>query len=531
VRRFAAAVLAIPALLLAADGLAQSEDFDPPPPPEDLDPPPPPVSGPGPGPEVEEGPRSETRPRGKRDRRRRHRNSTERDVAIGLGGLILGEIIEEVTEEPRSRPRDCTYERAGGWMQPTQGVYLDDPNFDFINWGSANSPNPQLVQVNPWGVYDALLPMIAGRATALVGAIEYRDDRGNKTKTGDDRSTIVIKGRGNCTTLRPVKVRFTVTDVEGSRVVYETSQLPDLLPLEGPRKPDMDEFSVRVPAVDGLPPLDSGAFVIRGQHGAPYSIKASIIRADTNTPTNLEVEVRGRVQTTQKMVVQFVPVMLTGTAPEYGQPDALRAFASDLAQESWLRVPNVYPILDDQFSTYTAETVALGHLDYGQLDPGYPEYRSPAPNPHPEDGPTWRQIGLMARLADYLGTRAFVGAVDRIVAVVPLSEDTGDEFEWIVSAAGVAINTKVVVVPAPRPTAGEPFKTADKVVDIVAHELVHTLPRWGFSDQAMMEKCGRDYHDKGPDLGLGLQLTNGRQPARIAHENVSHMMSGHGLGT
>lgn len=525
--RFAAAVLAIPALLLAADTLAQSEDFDPPPPPEEFDPTPPPVSDAGP--EVDEGPRAETRPRGKRDRRRRNRNSAERDAAVALGGFLLGEVIEEVTDQPRSRRGDCIYERAGGWMQPTQGVYLDDANFDFINWGGQNSLNPQLVQVNPWGVYQALLPMIPGRPTALVGVIKYRDNLGNKHPAGD-RSHIVIRGRGNCTTPRPVKVRFTLTDSAGSRVIYETPQLPEMLPLDGPRKRKMEDFQVSVPAAHGLPPLDPGAFTIQGENGSPYTLVASIVRADTNTPTKLEVEVRGTVQTTQKMVVQFVPIVLRGAAPEYGQPDALRAFTKELAEESWRRIPDVYPIRAGQLSPYTAETVALGHLDAGQFSQDNPQFRTPIRNPHPDKGPTPRQAWLQSRLGDYLGARAFIGAVDRVVGVVRLAEDTGDEFEWIVSAAGLAENSKVVLVPAPQPAAGQPFRPAAESVDVVAHELAHTLPRYAFSSVEMERLCGRDIHNISPNRGLGLQLADRGKPARIRHEYVPHMMGGHVRG-
>ena len=99
-KRLAAIVLAVPALLLAADSLAQvEEDF--PPPPEEYDAPPPEeYEQPSTGTEASDRPRTQTRKRdGKRDgkgerrRRGRSRSSTQRDVAIGIGSLILGEII------------------------------------------------------------------------------------------------------------------------------------------------------------------------------------------------------------------------------------------------------------------------------------------------------------------------------------------------------------------------------------------------------------------------------------------------------
>src|SRR6185437_6260702 len=87
----------------------------------------------------------------------------------------------------------CAWEPDGGWLQPVQGVFQDDPVFPTATYDYARAPqpNPLITQLG-LGTLRADLPMVVGRDTVITGVARYWY-RG-KVEVGAPRVVIQLRG-------------------------------------------------------------------------------------------------------------------------------------------------------------------------------------------------------------------------------------------------------------------------------------------------------------------------------------------------
>jgi hypothetical protein len=453
----------------------------------------------------------------------------------------------------RSAPRPCNYYRAGGWLQPTQGVYQDERIFPFVTHGIGGiipTKNPQLEQIDARGTYMAWLPMIAGRDSVVIGADRYRKKDGSIVPVAD-RLHIVVRGKGNCTGPVPVKLRFTLEDSGGARTLW-VSEIVGVLPLEGPVAEQENDFEIRYFHGDGVPPRDVGAFKIEGRNGSPYSISAQLIRADNGLPTGLMVSVGGTVEEMHPPSVKVVPLVLNDAPVSEFEADGLDLFAERLARAIELFVPDYYPLAPGSISAFAGKALIGADLD-------------PAKDAVPDErlkyvvSPEIRRLISQdifeSRLNDRLGTAGMLGGADRIIAVLRDRSGGGSDMERLAdNAAGLIGSTKVLYVavyppqpldPGERPRTGPASELekitkrpggsrsrppgAGRVIHVTAHEIAHSLPDklWSGETDArhsMMKSCGATYHNSAAGWAFGLRLTNGGAPQRSYQSGVTSFM-------
>lgn len=467
-----------------------------------------------------------------------------------------GEREEEDSTPPphvRSTTGPCNYYRTGGWFQPTQGVFQDDPTFPQVTHGIGGlvpTKGLQFEQINEQGTYMAWVPMIAGRDTVLIGAERYRKKDGSVVPAGD-YFRIVIKGKGNCSRGVPVKMRFRITDSAGSRVLW-VSPVVGVVPLEGAHRPIESDFELRLFHGDGIPTRDVGPFRIEGRDGSPYSIVADLIREDNGLPTGLMVSVGGTVEVMQPPVVKVVPLILNDFPVGDEEKAGLELFAERLALGIEMFIPDMFPLPPGSITAFSGQLVNHAELD--------PMKESPLPKLITEQETAEKRRKMAqdifdARVADRLGTAGMLGGADRIVAVVRDRSGGGSDMDRLAdNAAGLIGSTKVVYVaaydaeppvPGVRPRTGpashlETITTtipgaaagnrgSGRIIHIVAHELTHSLPDKLWSGETgdrhnMMKSCGRNYHNNSGGWAQGMRLTNAGAPMRNYVRNVMSFM-------
>ncbi len=391
--------------------------------------------------------------------------------------------------------RDCHVDPAGGWFQPVQGVYQDDPIFPAVEWGGRPLPNPVLEEQRGPGSYRAMLPMIEGRDTILMGVERYRNKTGVVAAGSHDE--IVIKGTGNCSRRVGVKIRFRYSDYDGWHDLYTTDVI-GWAPLEGRPLLHPSPFRVTLTARNGIPPQDAGPFKVRGS----YYIVAELLKAN-GEPTSLHVVVEGATERLEPPVVQFVPVMLSHVTMSKQDVIGLEAYVRDLAEASHKFIPDYYPLPPDGLSAY-----ARPLLNVADLDPRWAEF------------PTLNRSELQKELVRRLSTVAALGGADRVVAVFRDDTAMGSDYDRVsTESVGTTLSTKVIAIRIGKdPASAEPGvggldpvilrNTAGKItsdlVDTVAHELAHSLPDFCWSGTRdrrhnMVTSCGLDFHNSHAD--------------------------------
>jgi hypothetical protein len=108
-----------------------------------------------------------------------------------------------------SHPEEkCQYELTDGWLEPTRGVWQNDPNF-------ADRPGNQLTRLNIPEVisYIAELPIVRDRDTVIMGVHHY--ELNGAPVMVRSRCFVVMNGRSNCSEFDPGDLTISVQGPAG----------------------------------------------------------------------------------------------------------------------------------------------------------------------------------------------------------------------------------------------------------------------------------------------------------------------------
>jgi hypothetical protein len=385
---------------------------------------------------------------------------------------------------PHAAPT-CTTWQTSGFMEPVQGVWQDDPTF-------ADRKQKQITQIDLPATYQAELPMVAGRDTALYGIDHY--EAGGERK-GAGHTTITIGGLSTCSTLVGVVATFHLIDASGRHDLG--SSVGAQIPLAGPPLANNAQVSWSVSMPDF--PANNKTFKI-----APgkYDVWAEL---DTNgQPTGFGVYVQGKSVTTEFPPVVVAPVLLSlETKDNLGIVHDRRYLSID-----------AYRI---------ADLLQLNAADYIPVKPGSVVATSQSTIDYSSSLKAWTSKGerseLAAKLTSRLSALAVLTKAGRVV--VDLRDDDFDELDppsypdgpsgdQAVSI-GMAINQKVILMRVKSPW------------DTALHEIIHTLPFLWSSDE-MENECGRDYHnlaDDGVANGVRMYKSGALVPRAILAGNTA----------
>ncbi|MFI4935016.1 MAG: hypothetical protein ACHP7N_10385 [Caulobacterales bacterium] len=417
----------------------------------------------------------------------------------------------------------CRYGPAGGWFEPMQGVYQDDPQFPKTTWDFAQGPNdnPVVDEVGP-GAYNARLPMIAGRHTVVLGVIKYRS-KGQVTPAYRHES-IVFKGAGDCEGYEDVRFKLTLTDIKGTRVVWTSPERVGSAPIAGAAG-QSGPFQVLVDAYKGLPDEDAGAFTIAGP--GDYTLTAELVKMD-GSPTGLKLTASGKVLVSHPPVVEFIPVTLSGFPPA-AQINDFSSFVDDVTEASHNFLPDYFPLQPDDLPTFSHDMINLA-----KFDPHLSDKRKNAD-------------GFSANLTDRLGAAAVHSQATRVVIFVRDGAQGAKDYERLRpggKSAAFASSTKVVFIgveppsngtgahglPPAAPTEFSVGSWGSSIVETVGHELNHTEPELLWSSDAdashnMATHCGLSEHnsdDKG--YAFGVRIDTGGIEHRNLRDGYHSMM-------
>jgi hypothetical protein len=408
--------------------------------------------------------------------------------------------IAETPEEPRSAgsttfpsstATPCSTYPVDGWFEPTQGVWQDDVSFD-------DKPTKQLSRTPGSGiVYRAELDMVQNKDSLLFGVHHYQYGNSGPV-TVDSRDFIVLKGYTNCPDARPVQFRFTLRE-GGTEHEIHRSPIVATIPLEGAALPQYSPWEARLPVRDGVP--DSTTF--RFQQAGPYQLKAELQRADTGALTGLFMTVDGRTVQTMGPVVHFVPVLLSAASAQ--DEEGLQLLTEKIAGDSALQVPDLFPLAPGGLPT--SVKVLRNFINLAVPDRWF-QFR--------------RVSYTVAALNDSLAASVFLDGAGRVVAVM-----RDKDFTAIFGDGAVGMTVKESVTATPR-RGGQARTLSWKVMlipeiatwDVVAHELVHTLPE-GWAKDGMEAECGRSYHNKTDPIAHGESITYKSVPANIRDRFVA----------
>lgn len=394
-----------------------------------------------------------------------------------------------------------------GWFEPTQGVWQDDPHFadqagKQLRFSSMTGGNPH---------YTAELPMVKDRRTVLTGI-----DHSVGGPSPKDRANIVIKGFSNCSEAIETAFELDLMHAGVFTILWKSPALQDPLPISGDPLPAYSEWSVRLPAAQGVPPTPN-SFTF-GSTG-PYIIRAELARADTAPGTGYLghfVQVDGTVVETSGPKTLFLPLIIAKASA--AEAATLLSDAQRLAQRSSEIMATWFPIpeIDAPGGGLPFEVAELQRIPFTGKDA--------------VDFHRWvddlvtlsRRVRGQIRIAQldqaYRGF-AELSSLDRILAVV-----TFDDFDdYFGNAAGVAVSRKVA------------FVTQGSVPSIVAHELTHMLPFGSdevltWAETQMKSEClnGEYHNDPFMPVAHGFQVRSGTSESRRAYTgDGSYMGEGH----
>ncbi len=433
----------------------------------------------------------------------------------GYGGLKYGgyDLHNSTTTTEETA---CSWKPVDGWIQPVQGVFQDDPIFPtaVYDYKQAPRPNPLIDQLAP-GVLQANLPMVVGRDTVITGVARYWYQ--GERQPGAPRMSIVLNGISNCRTTVAVKVRFTLTDIKGSHVLY-TSDVTSYVPIRGGvtgRPPE--KFQVHLSAFEGVPPLAEGAFHIAGP--GPYSITAEALDAADDKPIGMQVTVSGQAVVMKAPVVEFIAVSLSGFTSASAAND-FGSWVDDLAEASHRFLPDYFPLVAEGLTTFTRDPVNMASFD-----------------PHLEDAEANREA-LAAKITDRVGAAGALSGAGRVVVVLRKGAQAVQDYARAApdNSEAFSSSTKVIFLsvhngieaaggvkgrqatPNFEPAAPDLRPGTDRYgssqVETVGHELIHTLPDllWSGTLDArhnMKGDCGLNDHNLDLHTANGLRIDVG----------------------
>jgi len=371
------------------------------------------------------------------------------------------------TTQPIGHGNDpCAAFVDGGWFEPTQGVWQDDPGD--IPPAFPDRPGKQLTRTSPTS-YNAELPMVTNKATLLFGINHAVGDPPDNTK----RHVIMIYGRTTGTVEGAVMMHFS-TKGTPSTLDYTSPILgyPKLLPPCGPPHP----FAVAFDVPKGAPLEPNPAFRWIGGTGA-YTIVDELV--GPGAPGGIQVTVSGQVVRTKLPHTVFIGVDLGAH-----KPGTLYASAFEWAKDSNAYVPDLMPVPKDIFAS-RSRTIDLERLlAKAQVSLGYRWKSFRGANEYALNA---------AVVAEALSESAVLGNNGRVIGLLDPSDYTkvdsalGSGALGGAPSGGEAVTQKAILLPdsLPRPNS-------------VAHELVHTLPTNSTKNLViswMVKECGTSIHD------------------------------------
>ena len=403
------------------------------------------------------------------------------DYDLSNNGPI--ELPTPVTQPTIDEDLPCGVTEVEGWLEPSQGVWQDDYTF-------ANKLGKRLVQASPT-LFLADLAMVRERATLLFGIF---DPVGGQRL--DRRDQIMTKGKTNGSTNVPVKVRFTLIQGGAVTPLHETEVRN--LPFGEPCTSDQP-FEFPVDATEGIPPANEPPFTF-GVPG-PYKIEAEIVHQD-GRPTGIKVSVAGIVRNIPTLVTHFVPVIISNA--NILEEILLKALTDRLADDSAVRIPDYYPLPPRGFSAVKAPRVQ----DMSVVADKVIFF------------PSNRQEAIRAAIIRQMQGGALLAGAQRVVVVMRDVDFDQIRFQPpFFKAAAFAPSQKVVYTRSPRARAG--FLNID--ADVVAHELVHTMPHLWTSDD-MEAECDIDYHNSEDPVAHGHRiLEHGQENRKRMRDEVAIM--------
>jgi len=379
----------------------------------------------------------------------------------------------EVVTHHDSYATPCSVFVNDGWMEPTQAVWQDDLSFD-------DKAGKQLTRLEGDTVaYWAEMPMVTRKDTLLFGVHHYQ--RAGAPVQVDSRDFIVLSGLTNCTTPRPVKMRFTLSGAGPPKTLWTSEEIGQVK-LTGPAQKEYEPWSVRLPVRDGVPP--SNTFTIDG--AGIYQVRAELL--DAGNPTGLLMTVGGDAKVMTGPAVHFVPIILT--AKDAAAEESLHLLTEGMEKDARLMIPDVFPLAPGGLPT---DVRVLRNLSDAKVPERWFEAR--------------RISYLVAALNDTLAASTFLDGAGRVVAVM-----SGADFKSVFGTGSAGMTVAESVEVRARGSTARTLSWKVMMVpsferwDTVAHEILHTLPE-GWADDEMKAECGRAYHNKEDPLAHGERIT------------------------
>lgn len=380
----------------------------------------------------------------------------------------------------------CGVQDIEGRLQPSQGVWQDDPLFP-------DRPGKQLKQHNA-RLLEAELPMVVDRRATVFGTIRPVGATAEAL-----RKKILLRGTSDGSRAIPTKLRLTKVDSSGSQVIWTS---PETYPVQvGPPCRPGTATPFRVEADVG-----AGAGEFAFEAAGMYVIEAELVRED-GTPTGIKSRVFGRVVPTIAPKVLFRPITVADDAPDVVA--RLGERTRDLERRSRAEIPDWFPLANQPLQTRTLDvrSYAPAFQDREALERIIERIRTRTVG-------NIRRIVLREALQRELKTLSHLSGWDRMLVTLS-GPDFGNLRSGPTRRAAAYTNSR---------------KVSFLDIDIapftwtVAHELTHTMP-FPWTSEQVTQECGVDYHDGLGKQAHGVQITLGGQANRGLREGVLPMFA------
>jgi hypothetical protein len=386
----------------------------------------------------------------------------------------------------------CQTRVLDAWMEPTQGVWQDDPIFpDQGGKQLVRDKNPNRI------LYHAELPLVARRDTVLGGVLHY--EKNGKQVNVHDRNHIVFKLRTNCTRDLEVHFHFEVSQIG---IIIDEWNDENVLhaPLLGAPSNTPRIVELSIPAENGVPRSDTFAF----KNTLFKYLLTAKIEDEHGNPTGLRMDVDGDVVPSFGFSVHFVPVIVSPVDATAGTA-ALLTSAGQLGTDNTKWVNDYYPERPGNIRGVLEPTQNL-------TSTSIPDVTSWQIRNHTNAVHSNRNQSLLDAINDRLSVQTMLEDAGRVVAVM-----TTREFYATFANKGIGAYTSRATAQSRGGTALNYKFIVEQWTDVstetTAHELAHTLvPGWMdlANDQelpAMTRQCKTaQYHDVRTNWAFGLRL-------------------------
>ncbi len=418
---------------------------------------------------------------------------------------------DPISDEPPTVPAgtpstSCPVQDVKGALEPSQGVWQDDPYFKQFQKKKAGNKLKKISET----LYQADLPMVRGRPTLLFG-------------TGDTNfDTILLEG--TTTGSKPVRVDLLFTLFENNRKIKEIYRTPDQwdIYLDGTCG-QPKAFTISIDTKNGVPPLPDHEFGMLASDS--YRIEAELMRAGTSVATGIKIEVRGPVVDTNVPTLHFIPMVFSDTpdpvSPKMTDGD-LQSISDSLAKDSEEYIDDYFPVEPDAVRTVTGKLRKRFGLqefkipDLSKLDPAkYDELRdviSEARGQRADQMKDFHKDLLRQIIQDDLVSGRKL-AQEGVIILVLRSKDFTDFIpdEDPGGPSGISLADKLIVI------------RFNAKSDTVAHEFIHTR-EYPWHDNDMESECGVNYHNISETTANGHRIIYGITEDRLRITNMASIM-------